>query len=402
MYQNHRAYQYTLSKTGCAPLAAFAAFGARTVGRLAAELGCLKYRGGTSFEQLVELSHKVDSIYPLPFSSAAQAPALLPADPAVDVSVVMPVHNGEAFLEHALDCVLQQNTSRRLQVIVVEDGSTDRSAEILTRYAQAGRITFLQSDPPGGTAAQARNLGIQCATGRYLMFVDCDDLLCPDAVEQLCNAAEELDADIVQGGWYYLDETDRKGSAQQYPRHLYTGATRLDALELPGVPWGKLFRRELFAQIRFPASYSCFEDAVIHVLVFQAARRIASVPGLVIGWRKNSAGLTSTSQHAPRALQAYWIMEELLAQHYRLGLAEDAFFQTNTLLQLSNFCYVCVSGMAEDETRSVFACCALLYQNLDLPELPGLPYAARLARRALSTGNFELWKLQGRLFQLIA
>ena len=131
---------------------------------------------------------------------------------------------------------------------------------------------------------------------------------------RLLEAAQRLDADVVQGGWQYLYTDGTRGPVQRYPAAVYTGAAAPERFELPGMPWGKVYRRELFAQVRFPAYYTCFEDAIIHFLVFRLAKTVASVPEMVYLWRKNPKGLTATSQHRPAAVQSYWIMEQLLAQ----------------------------------------------------------------------------------------
>ena len=127
--------------------------------------------------------------------------------------------------------------------------------------------------------------------------------------ETLLEAAQRLDADVVQGGWQYLYTDGTRGPVQRYPAAVYAGAAAPERFELPGMPWGKVYRRKLFAQVRFPAYYTCFEDAIIHFLVFRLAKTVASVPEMVYLWRKNPKGLTATSQHRPAAVQSYWIME---------------------------------------------------------------------------------------------
>ena len=122
------------------------------------------------------------------------------------------------------------------------------------------------------------------------MFVDSDDLLLPGAIRTLLEAAQRLDADVVQGSWQYLYTDGTRGPVQRYPAAVYTGAAAPERFELPGMPWGKVYRRELFAQVRFPAYYTCFEDAIIHFLVFRLAKTVASVPEMVYLWREKPQG----------------------------------------------------------------------------------------------------------------
>ena len=332
MLQNQRACQLVRSKTGCEPLALAVAWGARTAGRCAAGvLGAVKHQR-FSDQQLETFAARAPGICPKPVCDAGEPCPLPPQDDAVDVSVIVPVHNGERFLRACLDSILHQNTTRRLQVLAVEDGSTDGSGAILAEYARQGG------------------------------------------------------ADIVQGGWQYCDEADTCGAVQQYAEACYTGPRRLDVVELPGTPWGKLYRRTLFERVRFPSGYTCFEDAMIHFWVFPRAKCIASTKPVVYLWRKNTMGLTATSQNTAKALQAYWVAEEMLDGAVRLGLPQDTLFACNLILQLANYCCVCVAGLP-GATK--------------LPDPRMLPYAVRLAQRALEQADYGLWQLQGRLFQLI-
>ena len=308
MLQNQRACQLVRSKTGCEPLALAVAWGARTAGRCAAGvLGAVKYQR-FSDQQLETFAARAPGICPKPVCDAGEPCLLPPQDDAVDVSVIVPVHNGERFLRACLDSILHQNTTRRLQVLAVEDGSTDGSGAILAEYARQGGVTVLHPEQ-GGSAARARNTGLARAVGRWVLFVDCDDCLLPDAVETLLAAQARTGADIVQGGWQYCDEADTRGAVQQYAEACYTGPRRLDVVELPGTPWGKLYRRTLFERVRFPSGYTCFEDAMIHFWVFPRAKCIASTKPVVYLWRKNTMGLTATSQNTAKALQAYWVAE---------------------------------------------------------------------------------------------
>ncbi len=155
--------------------------------------------------------------------------------------------------------------------------------------------------------------------------------------------------------------------------------------DLPGVPWGKIYKRELFEKIRFPKGYICFEDTIIHFLVFRTARRVVSIADNVYMWRKNPTGITENSQNSARAIQSYWIMEELGKIDEELKLPHDDMYALSLTCQLSNFCYANVSGMSEEIKKSIFTICCENYENaLKNCGCKKLPYAVRLGARALS------------------
>lgn len=403
MLQNQRACQLVRSKTGCEPLALAVAWGARTAGR------CARRGAGSREASALFRPAAGDLCRPraghLP-EAGVRCRGALPAAAAGRCGGCVDDRAGAqrgALLRACLDSILHQNTTRRLQVLAVEDGSTDGSGAILAEYARQGGVTVLHPEQ-GGSAARARNTGLARAVGRWVLFVDCDDCLLPDAVETLLAAQARTGADIVQGGWQYCDEADTRGAVQQYAEACYTGPRRLDVVELPGTPWGKLYRRTLFERVRFPSGYTCFEDAMIHFWVFPRAKCIASTKPVVYLWRKNTMGLTATSQNTAKALQAYWVAEEMLDGAVRLGLPQDALFACNLILQLANYCYVCVAGLPEADPAD--GLCLLLPAvppvGNEAARIPRtLPYAVRLAQRALEQADYGLWQLQGRLFQLI-
>lgn len=113
------------------------------------------------------------------------------------VSLIVPIYNIQDYLEECVDSLRNQTLSD-IQIILVDDGSTDSSGQIVDRYAaQDSRILAIHKK--NGGQSSARNLGFQHATGEYILYVDGDDYIVPDTAERLYAAAKEHNADIVQG-----------------------------------------------------------------------------------------------------------------------------------------------------------------------------------------------------------
>ena len=121
------------------------------------------------------------------------------------VSVVIPVYNSERYISRCLESVLGQ-THRNIEVICVDDGSSDKSAEILDGYADANpsRVRVVHQSNAG--VAVARNNGVALAQGAFLTFVDNDDWIDPDFVEKLVAAAQESGAEVVCSGYWREDD----------------------------------------------------------------------------------------------------------------------------------------------------------------------------------------------------
>ncbi len=122
------------------------------------------------------------------------------------VSVVIPVYNVENYLEECIQSVLNQ-TYTNLDIVLVNDGSTDASAEICDRFAEIDdRARVFHTENRG--AALAKNVGVTQALGEYVLFVDSDDIAEKRMVETLYRQVEETGADIVIGNYFLYDEND--------------------------------------------------------------------------------------------------------------------------------------------------------------------------------------------------
>ena len=126
-------------------------------------------------------------------------------DGSVDVSVIIPAYNAEKYIILCVDSVLGQKTAARVEVIVVNDNSGDKTMERLLKYSGEERV-LLVDKKDGGSAAKARNEGLLHAKGRYIMFLDSDDFLPSGAIETLYGAITKSGADICQGGWRYIEK----------------------------------------------------------------------------------------------------------------------------------------------------------------------------------------------------
>lgn len=118
------------------------------------------------------------------------------------VSIVMPIYNAEPYLRECLDSVINQ-TLKNIEIICVNDGSTDNSLEIIKEYAQKDvRIKYI--DKPNAGYGQTMNCGIAAASGEYIGIVEPDDFVKPEMYETLYNKAKELDLDIVKADYFWF------------------------------------------------------------------------------------------------------------------------------------------------------------------------------------------------------
>lgn len=214
----------------------------------------------------------------------------------VKVSIVVPVYNGERYIACALDSVLRQ-TLTDIEVICVNDGSTDETAAILDRYAvQDSRVKVIHRGNEGVSAA--RNAGIESASGRYVAFLDADDELEPEVYEKMFAKAEEGGCDLVQCG--HCEIKDGKVFRTSTPSEKCTATDVKAVPEIVSAQtkyvWDKLFRREMLIKygIRF-ASLGYHEDHLFLFDVDLVAQKCDAVQYVGYRYSKTSAGAATRS-----------------------------------------------------------------------------------------------------------
>lgn len=138
----------------------------------------------------------------------------------ISISIIVPVYNVEPYLEQCLESILQQNF-KNYELLCVDDGSTDKSGEILTEYAlKYNKIKVITHERNLGLSA-ARNTGLKNANGKYVMFVDSDDFVEKNAFEELFGIAEEAQVDIVYFNIKGFNDVENETRIDITPHHWY-------------------------------------------------------------------------------------------------------------------------------------------------------------------------------------
>ncbi|MFG1941627.1 glycosyltransferase [Nonomuraea sp. NPDC048826] len=192
----------------------------------------------------------------------------------VDVSIVIPAHDCRPYLDRCLTSALVQRVAK--EIVVVDDGSTDGTAELLGLYAahHRGVVKVLRVEGSGG-AGRPRNVGLDHATGRYVFFCDADDYLGPDALEHMLAAADRNDADIVLGK---IVGHGRRAPESMFHRNA-DRAELGDSAVYNSLSCFKLFRRDMLERhrVRFREGVLVGEDIYFTVHAYCHARTISVV-----------------------------------------------------------------------------------------------------------------------------
>ena len=185
-------------------------------------------------------------------------------NPICDLQIIVPAYNVENYLEECLNSILSQETEYTYRVVLIDDGSTDMTATIADKYITHDNVIVIHQENKGFSGA--RNTGLNSLFAKYIMFVDSDDELCPNAIESLLKVAFENDCDIVEGGACYLMD-EEVTNCFSHPAVMRI-STPLDSFH--GQPWAKLFKTDCFKQIVFPEGF-WFEDTIMAFLLYRSA-----------------------------------------------------------------------------------------------------------------------------------
>lgn len=216
------------------------------------------------------------------------------------ISIVIPVYNVEAYIEHCIHNILSQ-TYRNLEVIIVNDGSPDDSIKIAKELTKDDP-RFIYIDKENGGQSDARNAGLDIATGDYIFFCDPDDFMFEKSIENLYYASQLTEADIVVGSFCRFEE----GMFYFYPKpkdnELLSPLSARDAIQgmdsmedytllRYSAVWGKLFKKHLFDEIRFPKGKYA-EDQFIMWKLYLASEKMTRYDSDIYAYRINFKGLT--------------------------------------------------------------------------------------------------------------
>lgn len=207
------------------------------------------------------------------------------------ISVIVPVFNVEQYLRECLDSVLSQSYSD-LQVILIDDGSTDSSGAICDEYAKRDSRIVVIHQKNGGAAA-AKNAGLRIATGKYLSFVDSDDYLEPGAYAHMVAQLEGTNADVIQCAFCDVFPDKTVSHVIQDEQTAFTCIQYLEQFTKDwtcGLLWDKLYRRKLFDGIFFEEGHKIDDEYFTYRGILNA-QKVVRDTSVVYNYRKRRSSV---------------------------------------------------------------------------------------------------------------
>lgn len=244
------------------------------------------------------------------------------------ISIIVPIYNVEDYLKRCLETIMQQ-TYKNLEIILVNDGSTDHSETIIQEFVEKDS-RFVAVKKENGGLSDARNAGIEIAAGKFLIFVDSDDYIHPQFVEMLHWALKKTDSDIAVCQSVEVDEKEVRDFENE--RVSEKRVDVLDSVEgmkfwytssfrTPTVAWNKIYKRELFSSERFAVGRYHEDEFIMHRL-FMKASRIAYLWADLYYYVQRSNSITGARAYSIKRLDVLDAYEDRRAAFKTIGDTE--------------------------------------------------------------------------------
>ena len=261
------------------------------------------------------------------------------------VSIIVPVYKAEKWLHRCVDSILAQ-TMEDFELLLIDDGSPDSSGEICDEYAaKDSRVRVFHKE--NGGVSLARVKGFSESLGKWIMFVDADDLLTENALSCLIDSC--CGVDIVSGGMKIIREKINGIEVEEdFPKHIqevgdYDGSFYakqiLNGSRLCSI-WRQLIRREIFSidDLLIPKEIKIAEDFLINIKISTKIRKYRGIPDVVYKYRYYSSNTSRTFCVTAKYIDVYFDELDAIFASNKMNLQEDVFHYK--LSWLSNYLYI--------------------------------------------------------------
>ena len=266
-----------------------------------------------------------------------------------DISIIVPVYNVEKYLKPCLGSIVTQEFSGKFEVIIVDDGSKDDSGAIADSYGLMPNVLVIHQ-VNGGLSA-ARNAGLRVSRGKYIMFVDSDDMIGPGYLEAMWSRLVQTSADFVTSTFRYMSDDGLIGEIEN---------DRASWM----VPWGRLYRREVWNRLGFPVG-AWYED-LIHPLWIDSFFKDEPCYDLSgYYYRIRPGSIMQSTPTNVKGLDSYWVLDELISYRSELGISYSQEDFDRILPLFGPLLLGRTVTLDNSARKTMFACCCGTFNSID-------------------------------------
>ncbi len=309
----------------------------------------------------------------------------------IDLSIIVPIYNGEKYIKRCINSVINNSTSYEYELILVNDGSTDKTLEIINgyKYIYPNKITVINKKNSG--LSDSRNAGLKIARGKYISFLDHDDYITSNYIQILMNTAYGKDADIVVCSTANI--SNRKViSKNKYDDMEYNRKNEDKLLKVRSYAWGCVIRNTLFKNIQFPKGY-WYEDMIMRFLILRNSNRLISI-SKVLHFRQIHNGQLTKIQNksSNRCLEHLYLVELLFRDNARLNLEDDLGLYINILYETASKMVKRLDKLDKVAKKQAFQrACILVNENYNSKYNKQLNRISKIKSEIMHRNRYDLW-----------
>lgn len=305
-----------------------------------------------------------------------------------DLSIIVPCYNEEVYIEQCIDSIVNQICHYQLELIIIDDGSTDNTGTLLKKYIKSEHIKIITQKNHG--LGFSRNVGLSEASGKYIMFVDADDVLQKGIIEQMLNGALRSRADIIDANYSFIYQNQIYNTLAWKKELIDLKVMPECIFESEGFPWLKIYKRELFHGAFFPENV-LFEDTLIRMIIMQRAHTYYRLNCYGYCYRKHSNSIVANCIKKHQGLDAVLTVIYLLKLQEQLNLQWNPTLYKVILLQLTKYLYPRIRYLSDSNLRQVLLYCRDGIMKVHKSSCK-LPMKYRLLQDSILKLDLEGWK----------
>ena len=310
---------------------------------------------------------------------------------AFDLSIIIPIYNSQKYIEECLNSILLQKTDYSYEIILVDDGSTDGSVSVIKQYLEKSNIKLISQRNSGQSVA--RNKALYESSGRYIMFIDSDDILLPGAIESLMVAAIKSGSDIVEGSIVrfinsitdeMIKDSTKKACVKSYskePKFVLTSY---------GYSVAKVYKRELWETLRFPENY-IFEDVITKFILRRKANSVFYIGNVVYGYRIYESYSSHSKNHLKK-LDSIWVLPKIIELCDQEHAPKDGILYLLALNHIGLLNFVVIKSLGPDIKLAAFSEMRKQLNTLSKLKPEKMPLWFRLLNKSIKENNFDAWQ----------
>ncbi len=304
------------------------------------------------------------------------------------VDIIVPCYNVEKTVKKCVESILNQKTDYKFRTIIVDDGSKDKTGEIVDMYNNYADVMVIHQENKGHSGA--RNTGLDILNSKYVMFVDSDDFIPEGTLDEMISKAEGNNAYLVQGSYCRVDAVGNIKEVVKTSSEIIKNIG-----DLYGFPWGKLYRSEIFKNLQFPMNF-LFEDSIMRHIVFPMLIKNGNV---IIGiddnvynyYDTNPINISNTCTKNARNIESFYITELLCRERNKYDLEYDSVYY-DYILKMAVITY----NRTFENDKKIQEALFVATRNFILSNFSDFKTQNKkymLLEKAILKGNFKLYKI---------